>query len=56
MRTSLLFEHFTPEQADVIAEAWEHERYVCHNISDGYGRIHHCRFCRDAAGFMAGKS
>jgi len=48
MRTSLLIEMFTPEQADAIAEAWEHERYVCHSIQDGYGRMHHCRFCRDA--------
>jgi hypothetical protein len=48
MRTSLLIEHFTPEQADAVAEAWEHERYVCHGIQDGYGRMHHCRFCREA--------
>lgn len=45
MRTSLLFEYFTREQADAVAEAWEHERYVCHSLSDGYGRMHHCRFC-----------
>jgi hypothetical protein len=48
MRTSLLIELFTPGQVNAIAEAWEHERYVCHTIQDGYGRMHHCRFCRDA--------
>jgi hypothetical protein len=48
MRTSLLIECFTPEQADAVAESWEHERYVCHGIQDGYGRIHHCQFCREA--------
>src|ERR1700693_2311593 len=39
MRTSLLIERFTPEQADAIAEAWEHERYVWHSVQDGYGRM-----------------
>lgn len=48
MRKSLVSEMFTPEQADAIAEAWEHERYVCQSIQDGYGRMHHCRFCGDA--------
>ncbi len=48
LRTALLIECFTPEQANAVAEAWEHERYVCHSIQDGYGRMHHCRFCRDA--------
>jgi hypothetical protein len=45
MRTSLPREQFTPEQADAIAEAYEHERYVCHTIQDGYGRMHHCPLC-----------
>ena len=47
MRTSLLIEMFTPEQADAIAEAWEHERYIFRTVQDGYGRMHHCRFCQD---------
>ena len=48
MRTSLLMEGFTREQADVIAEAWEHERYTRHGLQDGCGRMHHCRFCKEA--------
>src|SRR4051812_17632499 len=35
MRTSLLSERFIAEQANAIAEAGEHERYVCHGIQDG---------------------
>jgi hypothetical protein len=49
MRTALLAENFTREQADAVAEAWEHERYVYRSIPDSCGRIHHCRFCRDTA-------
>jgi hypothetical protein len=47
MRTSLLIERFTQAQADAIAEAWEHERYVFQSIQDGYGPMHHCRFCAE---------
>jgi hypothetical protein len=39
--------YFTDDQVQEIAEAWEHERYVHHSISNGYGRMHHCRFCTD---------
>lgn len=40
--------YFTDEQIKEIVEAWEHDRYVHHYISDGYGRMHHCQFCREA--------
>jgi hypothetical protein len=39
--------YFTSEEVNEIAEAWEHERYVRHSIGDGYGLMHHCRFCSD---------